>query len=156
MILMTLMYRGGSRTTPTKDCIIVPELRFIQLLQPEGFPRTNARQGLSGPGHRLCRHRTASGRYHINKRAGRVSSCQPSNIIGCFVSFCGLLCQGCDLLWTHYPVVNANVVNQAGPEAARLHSIAGADIHAAFTTFQTVQWFGVPRNFRPINVQMPV
>src|SRR4030042_5591377 len=60
--------------------------------------------------------------------------------------------QGLYLLWANYPVVDTNIVNQAGPEAASFHSIAGANIYTAFTTFQTWQWCGVLRNLCSINV----
>ncbi len=39
----------------------------MQLLQPEGFPRINVRQGLSGPGHRQCRHRSFTSFWVITK-----------------------------------------------------------------------------------------
>ena len=36
-----------------------------------------------------------------------------------------------DFLWDNYPIVNANIVNQAGEEGSGLHTFAGANVHAA-------------------------
>jgi len=87
-------------------------------------------------------------------RAGRVSaarrpplgdalrcfreSCQPFWVIkmvcgysGRFISFwVGLLGQGRDFLGYNCPVVDADIVNQAGPVSSGPHSFAGSDVEA--------------------------
>ena len=40
-------------------------------------------------------------------------------------------CDSSHPLWCHGPVVDADVINQAGPEGPRFHSLAGAKIQAA-------------------------
>ena len=67
----------------------------------------------------------------INKRADSISGCQPCGCSGSFASFrLGLLCEGRDLLWSHGPVVDADVVNRAGPEGSGFRSFAGANVQA--------------------------
>ena len=57
-------------------------------------------------------------------------------VCGCsgrFFSFLtGILRQGRDILGYHCPLVDADVVNQAGPEGPLFHSRAGADVQAVF------------------------
>ena len=43
----------------------------------------------------------------------------------------GLLCQSCDSLRIHGSIVDANVVDQAGEESARIEIAAGAKVQAA-------------------------
>ena len=43
-----------------------------------------------------------------------------------------------NLLWAHRPFIDANLINQAGPEGSGFHGLAGTDIQDAIRFFQTV------------------
>ncbi len=43
-----------------------------------------------------------------------------------------------DFLWDNYPIVNTDVVDQAGEVRSRFHSLAGADVHAAIWALQSI------------------
>jgi len=58
------------------------------------------------------------------KRAGCGLNCRPFNDIGCFVSLQ-------ENLRTHGPVVDADVVDQAGEVGSGCHELAGAEVQAA-------------------------
>jgi hypothetical protein len=64
-----------------------------------------------------------------NKELMNSSSCHLFNDIGCFVSYCNdILCLDC--LWIYSPVVDADVVDQAGEEGAGGESVADAKVYS--------------------------
>ena len=74
-------------------------------------------------------HVAASSRATTSKRADSVQDCQPLERACCYVPFLdGPLWQDQGFLWPHCPVVDTNVVNQAGPERAGGVILPGTDV----------------------------
>jgi len=74
---------------------------------------------------------------------------------GRFVSVrVGPLCLGSNLSRPHGPVVDPDVVDQAGEETARFHSLTGTDIQASARVFQT--GLCISGDFKIIDVQYTV